>query len=762
MTHAAVVRSPHAHARIDVIDTSAALAHPGVLAAITGAEVAALCNEIPHGLDAGHLGGHHAAVYPLAVDRVVYAGEPVAAVVATTAADALAAALLVEVAYDLLPVVLDVEAALAPDAPLLYPEWGDNLIIEGHVGPDDFDVVSPAADHVLTGELRTHRGTAAPMETRSYLADWDERAQRLTLHATTQNPHVLRTVLASGLRLEEQQIRVLAPKVGGSFGLKMYGNREDFIAPVLSLLVGRPVKWVEERASTLQPAAREQVLRYRVAFDDDGAVHALDVVALSDHGAAAATHGWGMAYVGALSTGLGYALAHCHVRYRVVATNKTPWGGTKPFGKDSATLLVERVMERIAAVTGLGSVAVRRRNFVPPDAFPHQHPSGLELDSGDYAGALDLTLKMLGHAAVLAEQQRLRSEKRYLGIGFGFELMPESADIPGALVSAFDTSTVRMNPSGRVTVLTGVTTPGTGSDTGIAQLVADEVGVPMSWVTVLQGDTDAGPYGFGNISSRSIITGGNAAVLAGRDVAAKLRVAGRALLHLGATEDVVLGNGFAWSGADPDRRVPLGEVARAVYTLTYVLELDIEPNLESTRTYKPSNIRQIPDSMGRMQTYTSYPYAMHASVVEVDVETGVVAILRHVVVHDCGTVINPMMVDGQMTGGVVMGLGAAFGEELTVDAAGSPQSTSFKTYLLPRAIDMPRVELGHLCTPAPGTPLGAKGVGEAGFSGALAAAMNAVNDAIAPLGAEIDRTPLSPSTVLHALTSIPARQRVPR
>ncbi|GAB3347184.1 xanthine dehydrogenase family protein molybdopterin-binding subunit [Modestobacter lapidis] len=750
-THAALVRSPHAHATIESIDTTAALAHPGVLAVVTGAEIAAVTDEIPHGLDAGHLGGHHAVVRPLAVGKVVHVGEPVAAVVALTPADAAAAALLVEVGYDLLPVVLDPDAALAEDAPLLYPEWGDNVIIAREVGPDDFDEVATSAAHVLDGELRGHRGNAAPMETRTYLADWDSRRRHLTVWATTQNPHVMRTVLASTLRLPEGSIRVIALKIGGSFGLKMYGNREDFIAPVLSRLVGRPVKWVEERSAALLPAARDQRLAYRVAFDDDGRLRALDVHAVSDHGAGAATHGWGMAHVGALATGLGYALDHCHVRYTVVATNKAPWVGTKPFGKESATLLLERIMDRIAVTTGLDPAEVRRRNFLAPDAFPHTHTSGLELDSGDYAAALDLTLELLDHPAARAMQSAARAEGRCVGIGLGFELMPESADIPGALVAAFDTSTVRMSPSGQVTVLTGVTSPGTGNDTAIAQLVADELGVAMSEITVVQGDTDLCPYGFGNISSRSIITGGNAAVLAARDLVATLHTTARAMLSAGPEEAIVLGDGMAQVAGDPERALPVPAVAGAVHTLSYLLGLDIEPRLESTRTYRPANVRQVPDELGRMNTYTTYPYAVHASLLEVDPETGSVTLLRHVVTHDCGTVVNPMFVDGQVTGGVAMGIGAALGEELVFDADGVPASTGFKTYLLPRAIDLPRVELGHLCTPAPGTPLGAKGVGEAGFSGALAAVVNAVNDAIAPLGAALEATPVSPPRVLAAL-----------
>ncbi|MFI9450808.1 xanthine dehydrogenase family protein molybdopterin-binding subunit [Amycolatopsis sp. NPDC052450] len=749
--YVALVRAPVAHALIRSVSTAAAEEAAGVIAVVTGRDMMSLCDEIPHGLDAGQLGGHHSAVFPLAVDKVVYAGEPVAAVVATSEADAYAACLMVEVDYDPLPLVRDVKAALAADAPILYPDWGENVLIEGHVGRDDFTEASRNTPHVLDGELRTHRGTAAPMEPRTYLADWDADRQHLTLYASTQNPHVLRTVLAAAMRLDEDQVRVVAPKVGGSFGLKMYGSREDFIAPVLARMVGRPVRWVEERAASLLPAAREQLLSYRVAFDDDGRVLALDVEALTDHGAAAPTHGWGMAYVGALSTGLGYAIEHCHVRYRVVVTNKAPWSGTKPFGKDGATLLLEHIMERVAAVTGVDAVTVRRRNFVAPGAFPYRHTSGLELDSGDYAAALDRTLDILSYERLLADQARLRERGRYLGIGIGFELMPESADIPGAFVAAYDTSTVRMSPSGRVSVLTGVTSPGTGSDTGICQLVADELGVTLDTVSVVQGDTDACPYGFGNISSRSLVTGGNAAVLAARDVASKIRVAARALLRADPDEPVLLDDGIARLAHDSSRSVTVAEAARAVYTRAYMLELDIEPHLESTRTYRPSNIREVPDALGRLQTYTTYPYAVHASVVEVDTETGVVALLRHVVTHDCGTVVNPLMVDGQVTGGVVMGLGATFSEELVFDDDGIPLTTGFKTYLLPRAVDVPRVELGHLCTPAPGTPLGAKGVGEAGFSGALAAAFNAVNDAVAPLGARIDHTPLSPITVMRAL-----------
>ena len=447
--------------------------------------------------------------------------------------------------------------------------------------------------------LRTQRGNAAPIETRTHLASWDAAEGRLTMYATTQNPHQLRSTLAQALGLTEAQIHVIAPRMGGSFGLKMFGNREDFIVPILARHVGRPVRWVEERAASLLPGARHATLRWRAAFDGDGRLRALDVHARSDHGVASPGHGWGMGLVGALTTGTGYALDACRVQWDVVATNKAPWGGTRPYGKDAATLVAEHVLDRVAEVTGVDPAEVRRRNFLQPADFPYAHPSGMELDSGDYEGALDLALGRAGYArAARGAGRRARASGRRLGIGVGFELTPESADIPGAFVTAFDTATVRMNPSGQVTVLTGVTSPGSGNDTAIAQLVADELGIGLDVVEVVQGDSERCPYGFGNISSRSIITGGSAAVLAARDIAAKLRTVAGAMLHAAEGEEIVLRGGMAEIAGDAERHVPIGVVANAVYSLGYILALGIEPNLESTRTFRPPNIRHIPDEHG--------------------------------------------------------------------------------------------------------------------------------------------------------------------
>ncbi len=750
MGHVSILRSPHPHARILGVDVEKARANPAVLGVLTGAEAAAVVDPIPHALDPAGLGGNHADVRCLAVDKVAFAGEPVVAVVATTAGDAAAAARDVVVRYEPLPFVLDADAALAEGAPLLYEDWGTNVIIAGSVGPDDFAEVATGADHVLAAELRIHRGTSAPIEPRCYIADWNARDRLLTFTGTTQNPHQLRSMLATSLRLTERQIHVVAPRQGGSFGLKQFGHPEEVLVCVLARMLERPVRWVEDRSESMLAAGREQIHRFEIAFDDDGRVRALRDRVISDHGAAAPGHGWGMGLVNALTISAGYAIEHCRVDYTVVATNKSPWVGVKPFGKDNATLVAERAMELVAEVTGIDPAEVRRRNFVPREAFPYVTSSGLELDSGDYLSLLEIALARADYEAARAEQEVLREQGRLCGIGIGFELTPEGSDVPGAFVGGTDTTTVRMDPSGEVTVLTGVTSPGNGNDTGIAQIVADELGIDLAEITVVQGDSSICPYGFGNLSSRSIVSGGGAAALAAGDIAEKLRTVAATMLH-SEPSLVSLGGGMATVTADPERAVPLRAVAHAVYTLGYILALGIEPSLESTRTFRPANIRHLPDEQGRISPFATYPNALHVAVVEVDAETGLVELRRHVVAHDCGTVVNPTFVDGQIRGGVAMGIGAVMGEELVYSSDGMLQSDGFKTYLLPRATDLPPIEVEHQVTPSPFTHGGVKGAGEAGFAGAQAALLNAVSDAIRPLGARIDRLPLSAPNVLAAL-----------
>jgi carbon-monoxide dehydrogenase large subunit len=750
MAHLALVRSPYAHARIAGVDARAAEAHATVIAVMTGAQAAQVSGPIPFLLDPAGLGGVNADVRCLAVDTVVYAGQPVAAVVAETPGDAAAAANLVQVHYDPLPTVLDCEQALADGAPIVHQGWASNVMLAGSFGPDDFATVAAEADHVLAGELRIQRSCPTPMETRAYLADWDPARNELTWYGTSQNPHPQRYVLATALRMDEHRIRVITPPAGGAFGLKMHGHPEETLVAVLSRELGRPVKWVESRAECLLQGGREQAHQFRVAYDDDGRVRALHDKFIADHGAMAAGAGWGMAFVGANSFPSGYDIQHCRVDYTITVTNKPPSVGMKPFGKDSAVLVLERVMDLVAAATGLDPGEVRRRNWITSAQFPYTASSGLVLDSGDYHGVLDQALDLIGYSRRRAEQETQRAAGRLVGIGIGFEMLPEGADVPASFVTAYDSATVRVDPSGHVTVLTGATSPGGGNDTAFAQIAADRLGVEPDQISVIQGDTAVCPYGTGNLSSRGLVVGGGAVALAADDVAEKVRAVAAGMLQADRTQ-VRLADGLALVGDDVSRSVPLAVAAKSAYTLGYVFAPDIEPSLESTRTYMMPNVRHLPDELGRFSTYTTFSNAVHICVVDVDPDTGVLQVLDQAIVHDCGTQMNPLFVEGQVRGGVVMGIGAALGESISYDADGRLASDGLKQYLLQRAIDLPPLAIGHQETPSPFSSLGAKGAGESGYSAAAAALLGAVNDALRPRGASVDALPLSPPRLLAAL-----------
>lgn len=747
--HLSVYRSPHAHARIRSVDLRRVRADPRCLTALDGREAAELADPIPHFIDPGVFGGKHNDVRILALDKVVYEGQPVAAVVAESKNDADDLLALISVEWEPLPVVTDADAALAEDAPLLYEEWGDNVVIQLPFVEGDFAAAASAADHLIEDEFRIQRYSSQPIETRGYVASWDERGQAYTFYGAAQNPHPLRWVLSSALRVDESQVRVIAPHVGGGFGLKMHGHPEEPLVCVLSRALGRPVKWIEDRRETLLIGAREHVHRFAIAFNDDG-----DIVGFKDHfvtnvGAVTAAPGWGMSFLTALAFPTGYKIPSTDVVVTVAATNKGPWNATRGYGKEGTNLVMERAVDLVAQALGMDVAEVRRRNLITREEFPYKTNSGLNVDSGDYHAMIEKTLALIGYDDVRAEQERLRTENRHLGFGLAFELTPEAADIPGTLVGGYDSSTVKMDPSGLVTLLTGVTTPGGGNDTGIAQIVADELGVDIEDVSVVQGDTGTCPYGFGNYSGRSMVVGGNSALLAARDISAKLRTVAAAMLET-EPHRIALRAGVA-RVADGEGELALRDIAYAIYTLAFATAHMVEPPLESTRVYKPDNITHFPDEKGRIQPYPTYSNAVHAAIVEVDAETGKVDLQRFGVLHDCGTMINPRFVEGQMHGAVAMGIGAALMEEQVYDAEGHLQSNRFKTYLMPRASDVPSIEMEHQVTPSPFTLLGVKGAGEAGVGGAQAAIINAVNDALLPLGARLRRTPASAPNVLSAI-----------
>ncbi len=750
MHHVSIVRSPHARARILDVDLSAALVQPGVVLAIDGVAASELADPIPHWSDPRETGGNTADIRCLAVDDVVFEGQPVAAVVARTAGDAAAAAARVVVEYEPLPAVVEMEDAVRPDAPRVYAHWPDNIVEEGTFGLPDVEAELAASTHTLAGRVQLQRHTSGPIEMRVYIGDWSERARRMTVYGTFQNPHIVRGVLAEALRLRESDVRVVAPTMGGAFGLKMHGHPEELLVCVLSRALGAPVKWSDSRAECLQIGAREQTHAFRVGFDGDGRITALSIDMMGNIGALAALSSWDMVLVAALTYPTAYAIPACSVRYRAVTTNKAPWNGARGYGKESTNLTMERVMDRVARHLGLDPADVRRRNLIPPDAFPYRTATGLVIDSGRYVEALDSALELIGYDELRLRQAQLRREGRHLGIGMAYELTPEGADIPQTVTSGFDTTTVRMGPSGEVTVLTGVTSPGGGNDTGIAQIVGGQLGVDPASIRVTQGDTDACPYGFGNFSGRSMLAGGGASLLAARDVRERLLVVGSRMLDL-PVEDLNLRGGYVVARKDSGRRIAIGAVATAVYNSAFDTASGIEPLLESTRTYKPENIDQAPDEAGRINPYPTYSNGAFCVVVEVDVETGVVTLVDVAAVHDCGTIINPALVEGQTWGGIVMGIGSALMEHQVYDGDGHLRTDRLKTYLMPRAGDLPSIRLGHQVTPSPFSILGTKGAGEASVGGALAAVANAVEDALAPFGVVVEAFPLSPPRVLRML-----------
>jgi len=750
MVHLALVRSPHAHARLRGIDLRAAATAPGIVRTLTGEDAARYVPQIPHRVDPAISGGRHADVRPLARDMVIYAGQPVAAVVAETREAAKAAAALVRVDYDPCPAVLDGEDALRPDAPRVIPEWPDNTLLRGRIVHGDPGGALARAAHRIEAVIRLHRCSTQPIETRAYLAAHDPHDDQLTLYATTQNPHQLRHQLAGALGRPEHRIRVIAPPLGGAFGLKMIGHPEESLVCLLALLTGRPVKWVEDREECLIITGREQTHHVEVACAADGRVLGLRDRFVANVGAPYATPGWGMAPLTASTIPCCYDIQSVDIEYVLAVTNTGPWTASRGYGKEASNIVMERVMDLVARRVGVDPAEVRRRNLIPSAAFPYRTATGLQIDSGEYAATLQQVLDLGAYQQRRAEQIEARAAGRLIGIGLACELTPEGGSLPRSLVAGYDTSTVRVDPSGTVTVLTGVTSPGGGNETGIAQIVADELGIPPQAIRVLQGDTDLCPYGFGNYSGRGLIAGGGSAALAARDVREKMARAAALLLEA-PTEALIFDGARITARGDPARALSFGEVAFAVYTRAYELASAVEPPLESTRTYRPPSIRHTPDAHGRLNPYPTYSNAAYLAVVEVDPATCAVRVLHLAASHDCGEVINPALVDGQLRGAIAMGIGAALGEATRYAPDGARLTTSFREYVMPRAGDLPPIIIGHGRTPSPNTLLGNKGGGEAGVGGAAAAVMNAVADALVPLGAEVLALPLTPAALWQTL-----------
>jgi carbon-monoxide dehydrogenase large subunit len=750
MTYLAFLRSPYAHARIRSVDASAARARPGVVAVLTGEDARRDMRPIPEGWNTREIGAKGVSWYPLISDRVRYVGEVVAAVVAEDRWTASAALDDIVVDYEELPAVTDPIKAMEPGADLVEPDWGDNLLITRDWSAGDVDAAFAGAERVITGTVRSNRITGVSIEGRGCVASWDPYARKLTFWESTQNPHPLRSFLAETLDLPEGSIHVIQPHVGGAFGLKQPPFQEEPVVAYASRLLGRPVKWIEERWENFQATghSRDTRFEYEVAFQADGRVTGLRIRTIADVGAPTALLGWGQSFVTAYSLPGVYDIPNTRVQLFVVVTNKCPWNSYRGFGKDAQSFVMDRIMDHVARETGLDRAQVRLRNFIPPDDFPHAQPSGAMLDSGNYEGALNRLLQRVDYEAFSERRERARSEGRRIGLGLGQELTPEGCAMPGALmISAYDGATVRIAPTGDVTILSGVTSPGCGNETAMAQIAADTLGCHIGSIRVIQGDTEVCPYGLGNYSSRGTMYGGSSVQIASTDLRNKLLEVAGSMLEAAPTDlDAVDGRIFV-KGSE-DRSVAFTAVVNEIYRHTFGKHAEsVEPGLEATRYFRMGNVYHQPETQGRFSNYPAWPFGSSAVMVEVDPETGAVQILDYTLVEDAGTVINPLLVDANLHGGITQGIGSAMFESIQYDEAGQLQTATLMDYTIPTAVEMPNFDIEHQETPSPFTPMGMKGAGESGVGSALGALCSAIENAFPELDLQITELPLTPSRV---------------
>jgi aerobic carbon-monoxide dehydrogenase large subunit len=759
----AFLRSMYAHARITSIDTSEAAHAPGVVAVYTGKDVAAKVGPVPCA-SAGAIPGLRIPDYRvLATDHVVFVGHPIAAVVATDRYAARDAIDLIMVDYEELPVVVDLTAAAA-GGPAIYEDYGDNIAYKLTAGEGDIDAALKASDHVIAQRIVHQRLAPVAMEPRGVLARYFPGEQELTLWSSTQIPHLMRTQVALMLAVPENKLRVITPEVGGGFGSKLNVYAEEALLGWIAMQLGKPVKWIESRRENMQATihGRGQEGTLEVGYNNDGTLTGLRWNVLADMGA------YMQLLTPAIPTLTGLMLSGCYkipaiqINITGVFTNKVATDAYRGAGRPEATYVVERALDLVAAELGMDTVDLRRKNFPKPDEFPFKTATGLFYDSGNYEAALDKALGMADYKTLRDEQRQARADGRLIGIGVSTyveicALGPSQAMPAGGWESA----TVRIEPTCKVTVMTGASPHGQGQETSFAQIVADQLGVDINDITVIHGDTAIVQYGIGTFGSRATAVGGTAVYMAvekliekARQIAAHMmgvdaasvafsegkfsKVAARAASAT-ATEvpEPMIPAGQAPAGALPEpegdgKQVTIQDVALAAH-LAREIPPGLEPGLSATHFFEPSNF--------------TFPFGTHIAVVEVDRDTGDIKFLRYVAVDDCGKVINPMLVDGQVHGGIVQALGQALYEEVVYDEQGQLVTGTLMDYAVPKAAMAPWMELDRTETPSPVNPMGVKGVGEAGTIGATPAIVNAVVDALAPFGVRHLDMPLKPEKI---------------
>ena len=740
MVYVSLVRSPHAHARIRRVDAAAARKEPGVVTVVTGKDAEAT-GVLPVFITVPGLNG--TKHMPLATDKARYAGDAIAAVVADTRQAAKRAADLVTVDYEPLPVIVDATKALEPGAPILHEELGTNLVFTYPVKGGDIDKAFRDAEATVKLRIVNQRLIPNAMEPRSVVAKFE--AGELTVWTSTQIPHFVQLILSVNLGLSQNKVRVIAPEVGGGFGSKLQVYAEELLVAHLAKTLGRPVKWTEDRREGYLATihGRDLVEDVEVAAKRDGTVLGVRIRTVANMGA----------YLQAFAPGIPTIL-HAFIipgAYRIPAfdcevrgayTNTTPVDAYRGAGRPEATFAIERAMDRLADEIGMDPAELRRKNFVPPDAFPFTTISGITYDSGDYGPALDRALAMADYKGFEKRRAEAKARGRYRGIGLSSYveicgLAPSKANSAlGVGWGGYESARIRVHPTGAVQVFTGTSPHGQGHETSWAQIAADAIGVTPNDVEVRHGDTFESPgMGVGTFGSRSLAVGGIAVHNAAQKIREKVIQIGAHLLEA-SPEDVVVQGGKVFVKGVPEKAKAFGEISMAAYLASNLPE-GMEPGLEATTYYDPPNF--------------TFPFGTHIAEVEVDPETGSIEILRYSACDDCGRQINPMIVEGQLHGGITQGIGQALYETAVYDDNGQLLSGSMMEYHVPTAADVPAFALDHTVTLTKTNPLGVKGIGEAGTIASTPAMVNAVIDALSPLGIRHLDMPLTAEKVWQAI-----------
>jgi carbon-monoxide dehydrogenase large subunit len=749
MAHVVFLRSPHAHAKIIGIDSAEAKRLSGIIAVVTGEQLAAVITPWVGVLS--HLKGLKSAPqHAIAIDRVCWQGEAVAAIVATSRAVAEDAAELVSVEYEELDAVTDMRTALDPQTPVIHPALGDNLAFERNLDAGSVDAGFAEADEVVEADFVFGRHTGVTLEPRSVVSDWNVAEKRLTIYQGTQAPHMVQNIAALHLGLAESQVRVVCKDVGGSFGIKVHIYADEMATYALSKLLRRPIKFIADRVESFNTDihARDHRCKGRIGVKRDGTITAFEIDDLTGIGPYSMYPRTSAIEANQVVNLVGgpYTTKNYRARARVVFQNKNVMCQYRAVGHPIACSVTEGLVDLAAMRIGMDPMEIRRRNLIADDAYPCASPSGLRFELLSHHATLNKLMAMMDYERLRAEQAALRKKNIHRGIGIAsfIEVTNPSAafyGVGGAKISSQDGVAVRMDAQGSVICHTSITEQGQGSESLTAQIVGSVLGVSMERVRVILGDTDNTPYGGGTWASRGAGIGGEAALQAAKILRKNILEVASAILQSSPAELDIADNAIVNAG-DGALRIELNELARIVYFRPDTLPPGIQPELMATRHYVPRE----------------YPFAftngVQASWLEVDTDTGFVKLLRHWVVEDCGTIINPQLVDEQIRGGVVQGLGAALFEKCIYDERGQLTNANMADYLVPMSGEMPDIDVGHVISPTSETELGAKGAGEAGTAGAAAAVANAVNDALRPFGTLITEIPLTPQVILTALGRI--------